>query len=73
MVYTLEAALYNFLTNTSYEAAVLKAINFGDDTDTNAAVTGGLAGIHYGHDTIPEKWLNQLARKEDIERLADYF
>lgn len=33
---------------------VLKAVNLGDDTDTVGAVAGGLAGIYYGADKIPE-------------------
>ena len=51
--------------------AVLKAVNLGDDTDTTAAVTGGLAGLLYGWNTIPDPWLLQLARREDIEDLAE--
>ena len=51
--------------------AVLKAVNLGDDTDTVGAITGGLAGIIYGYDTIPSEWLEVLARKDDIIELAD--
>jgi ADP-ribosyl-[dinitrogen reductase] hydrolase len=41
------------------------------DTDTTGAVTGGLAGLLYGVENIPEKWVQQLARKEDIEDLSE--
>jgi len=34
-------------------------------------VTGGLAGLLYGWNTIPEPWLHQLARRNDIEELAE--
>ena len=40
----LEVAVWCLLTTNSYKEAVLKAVNFGDGTDTVAAVTGGLAG-----------------------------
>ncbi|MCB1157893.1 MAG: ADP-ribosylglycohydrolase family protein [Leptospiraceae bacterium] len=71
VVYTLEAALYCLLTTGSYKEAVLKAVNLGYDTDTTACVVGGPAGLYYGLENIPESWRAQLARKEDIEELAD--
>ncbi|MEU0039854.1 ADP-ribosylglycohydrolase family protein [Streptomyces sp. NPDC006333] len=49
------------LRNTdSYEAAVRAAIDLGGDTDTVAAVTGGLAGAVYGADGIPGRWIEPL-------------
>lgn len=70
VVHTLEAALWCFLTSTSYSQSVLKAVNLGSDTDTTAAVTGGLAGLYYGVEQIPKEWRNQIARKDDIVELA---
>ena len=67
---TLEASLWCLLNSSSYSEAVLKAVNLGSDTDTTAAVTGGLAGIYYGVEDIPTEWLEQIARKEDIITLA---
>ena len=67
---TLEAALWCFLNSSSYPEAVLKAVNLGEDTDTTAAVTGGLAGIYYGVENIPSDWLSQIARKNDIINLS---
>ena len=46
-------------------------MNLGDDTDTVGAITGGLAGIIYGYDTIPSKWIDTLARKDDIIGLGE--
>ncbi len=71
VLHTLEASLWCLLTTSSYREAVLKAVNLGEDTDTTAAVTGGLAGLLYGWNTIPEHWLHQLARRNDIEDLAE--
>jgi ADP-ribosylglycohydrolase len=39
------------------------------DTDTTAAVTGGIAGLLYGCDSIPAEWLNLLAKKTTIDNL----
>ncbi|MFL9905312.1 ADP-ribosylglycohydrolase family protein [Paraburkholderia sp. RL17-337-BIB-A] len=44
----------------SFEDVARTAISFGNDTDTTAAVACGLAGIKYGIDGIPERWLRQL-------------
>ena len=68
---TLEASLWCIFNTTSYKDAVLKAVNLGDDANTVGAITGGLAGIIYGYDTIPSEWLEVLAKKDDIIQLAD--
>jgi ADP-ribosyl-[dinitrogen reductase] hydrolase len=70
VLHTLEASIWCLLTTDSYAEAVLKAINLGADTDTTAAVTGGLAGLHYGFDAIPTDWLTDLAKIDDIESLS---
>lgn len=71
VLHTLEASIWCLLTTTTYKEAVLRAVNLGGDTDTTAAVTGGLAGLLYGHEAIPEEWIEQIARKEDIEDLSE--
>ena len=47
------------------------ATSLGDDTDTIAALTGAMAGIIYGAESIPEQWLFNIARLEDIEKLIE--
>lgn len=54
-----------------YEGTVLKAVNLGGDTDTTGAITGGLAGMYYGVDNIPDKWISAIARKNDINDLCE--
>ncbi len=71
VLHSLEASLWCFLNSESYAEAVLKAVNLGEDTDTTGAVTGGLAGIYYGFENIPEEWVAELVKKEDIENLCD--
>ncbi|MEB3218577.1 MAG: ADP-ribosylglycohydrolase family protein [Nostocales cyanobacterium 94392] len=73
VVHTLEASLWCLLNSISYPEAVLKAVNLGGDTDTTAAVTGGLAGICYGVENIPREWIEQIARKQEIIDLAARF
>lgn len=55
--------------SSSFEEAVLRAVNLGDDTDTNACVTGALAAILYGG--VSEEWLSQLRGREIIDSVLD--
>lgn len=71
VVSTLEASFWCLLKSETYSETVLKAVNLGEDTDTTGAVVGGLAGILYGSENIPEKWIKQLVRKNDIFELAE--
>ena len=73
VVDTLEASIWCLLTTNNYKEAVLKAVNLGSDTDTTAVVTGGLAGLFYGVESIPENWVNLLARKNDIISLCEKY
>jgi ADP-ribosylglycohydrolase len=70
VMHSLQVALHCWLHTTSYEACVIQAIRLGGDTDTNAAIAGGLAGISYGIESIPERWTQDLLRKDDILDLA---
>lgn len=67
VLHTLEASIWCLMNTSSYAEAVLKAVNLGEDTDTTGAVTGGLAGLCYGYQNIPEEWVIMLARNKDIE------
>lgn len=71
VLHSLEASLWCFLNSESYAEAVLKAVNLGEDTDTTGAITGGIAGIYYGYENIPEEWIAELVRKDDIEKLCE--
>lgn len=71
VVHTFEAAIWCLLTTDTYKDCVLKAVNLGRDTDTTAAVAGGLAGALYGYDAIPEEWRNTLLRRDYIEELCE--
>lgn len=73
VVSSLEASLWSFLTTPSYFEAVLTAVNLGHDTDTTAAITGGLAGCYYGYESLPEKWITGLQRSEYIRSLTQAF
>lgn len=68
---TLAAAIWCLTTTTRYADCVLEAVNLGEDTDTTAAVAGGLAGIVYGMGAIPDEWLHLLRGKDVIDRCTN--
>lgn len=68
---SIEAAFWCLLNSKTYEETVLKAVNLGSDTDTTAAIVGGLAGIVYGVDGIPNDWYNSLVKLGQLENLCD--
>ena len=59
-------------TRPDLEEAVCAAANLGGDTDTNAAITGGLAGAWFGFSAIPARWVDALAPglRQDLDILA---
>ncbi|MFZ1730817.1 MAG: ADP-ribosylglycohydrolase family protein [Bacteroidota bacterium] len=71
VLHTLEAAVWCVLSTESYEEAVLVAVNLGGDTDTTACVAGGLAGVVYGMEGIPETWLEALQKSSEVIKIAD--
>ena len=73
VVDSLNIAIYSMLNSTDYASAVLTSVNMGWDTDTFAAITGALAGVYYGYDSIPSRWLAKLRGKEMLERYAKDF
>ena len=74
ILHSLEAAVWCLMNTESYRDCVITAVELGDDTDTVAAIAGGLAGIYYGiggKNGIPEEWINALAKREWIEELIN--
>ena len=70
VVDTLYTAFYSLYHADDYETSILNAVGLGYDTDTAAAVTGTAAGILYGTESIPERWLNILREKDYLEKTA---
>jgi len=73
VISTLIAACWCLHRHADYADAVLEAVNLGDDTDTTAAVTGGLAGLRCGLTGIPRAWVGCLPRRVAVLALAERF
>ena len=69
IVDTLEASFWCLLTNSSYEDTIIEAVNLGQDTDTIAAICGSMAGIIYGMNSFPSRWLDKLQQKDYLFNL----
>lgn len=68
---TLQAAMWCFLNTSSFEDALVAAVNLGGDTDTIGAVCGALSGACYGLGEIPLRWQQPLAGRLEIIELAE--
>lgn len=67
---TLKCALYALGNYNSFEDTLIHVVNRGGDADT----IGAIAGVKYGYDAIPERWINDLHKetKEELDELAEY-
>lgn len=68
VVKSLEAALWAFHDANTFEEAVLKAVNLGDDADTTGAICGQVAGAYWGESGISELLRAGLARMDMLEK-----
>lgn len=67
VVKSLEAAVWAFHDAGTFEEAVLRAVNLGDDADTTGAICGQLAGAYWGESGISESLRSGLARMDMLE------
>jgi ADP-ribosyl-[dinitrogen reductase] hydrolase len=68
VVKSLEASLWAFHDADTFEEAVLRAVNLGDDADTTGAICGQLAGAFWGESGISESLRSGLARMDMLEK-----
>ena len=69
----LEAALWCLDRHDTFTECILEAVNLGGDTDTTAAVCGGLAGIRCGFSGLPGSWRDALPRQAYLRDLIQDF
>ena len=66
VIHSLEASLWSFYHTNTFEEAILKSVNLGDDADTVGAITGQLVGAFYGVDGIPDEHIEGLSKSDEI-------
>ncbi|MDO4996412.1 MAG: ADP-ribosylglycohydrolase family protein [Bacilli bacterium] len=70
VVDTLEACIWTTLKTSSYEESIVEAVSLGDDTDTIGAITGSMTATVYGVESIPDRWLSKVKRKDYVENIV---
>ena len=60
-----------FAGATSYQQTIERAVAYGNDTDTTAAIAGGLAGIRWTVDGVPSAWLDGMRGRDVADPLVD--
>ena len=67
----LEAAAWCAIFAADAEQAIVDAVNLAGASASLGSLAGGVAGVHWGVDGLPERWLAELAEREKIEQLAE--
>ena len=70
---TLNAAIWAVENSQSFEHAVLKAVNLGDDADTVGAVAGQIAGAIYGYSRMPKHLKAGLVDERKLYVTSQFF
>ena len=70
VVDTLETVFWVILNTNNYQQAIVGAINLGGDSNTIGGLVGSIAGILYGVDSIPSKWIDSLKKKDLINNIV---
>ncbi|KAM0424508.1 hypothetical protein ACHAPT_010222 [Fusarium lateritium] len=67
---SLSVAVAALLDERDFEDLVVDVVRIGKDTDTNAAIAGGLLGARDGEGAIPESWKEKLQFGGEFRRVA---
>jgi ADP-ribosyl-[dinitrogen reductase] hydrolase len=67
----LGAVVEGFADGAGFKETVLRAVNLGGPADAVGALSGQLAGAHYGVESIPAAWVAATAHRSMIADLAD--
>ncbi|WP_168122009.1 ADP-ribosylglycohydrolase family protein [Paenibacillus sp. HB172176] len=70
VVHSMAWSMHHLLRSDSFEAVIQGAANKGGDSDTIAAIAGGLAGMYYGYEAIPARYKESILIRERLEHTA---
>ncbi len=63
----MQVGLWCLNCDEDLESALIRIVNAGGDTDTNAAVAGAVLGARYGASAIPQRWLGCVPDRGRID------
>ena len=67
----LAISLYCALAASSFESALVLAVNHDGDSDSTGSITGNILGALLGEAVIPSRWLEPLEARDILEQMAD--
>jgi ADP-ribosyl-[dinitrogen reductase] hydrolase len=67
---TMHWVLYWLINRDSYADVVVGAANEGYDSDTVAAIAGGLAGLACGYEALPKEYYESLLNKQELDEIS---
>lgn len=70
---TLSSALWCLWHAETFEDGLLKIVNEGGDSDTNAAISCAVLGARFGFDSIPSKYIETLYYKKEYDNIVSSF
>lgn len=70
VVHTMGWVLHWLLRCESFEDVVISATNMGEDSDTIAAIAGGLKGLEVGYHQLPSRFTEKILCADELEKLA---
>ena len=65
IVNTMNVVMWSIRNTDTFRDAIIRSANVRGDTDTNASITGAIAGALYGFNEIPQAWLVYLNKKNE--------
>lgn len=68
---TAQAAYWLALNAIDFEEGLVRAVNLGGDAATLGAIAGILLGARFGEHAIPERWMEQVTLRKELETVAD--
>ncbi|TCS81041.1 ADP-ribosylglycohydrolase family protein [Tepidibacillus fermentans] len=71
VVHTFLWVLHLLLQYSTVEEVIIEAANMGGDSDTIAAISGGLMGLDKGYESIPKRFTEKLLLKRELNDLAN--
>lgn len=73
VVDTLEAFFYCFINSDNFNQTLIGAVNLGGQASTLGGLCAGVAAIYYGYDSIPEKYLDNLQKKDYLLKMGNTY
>ncbi|MCP1146058.1 ADP-ribosylglycohydrolase family protein [Lysinibacillus endophyticus] len=70
VVNSMKWVLYWLLNSDTFEEVIIGATNMGGDSDTIAAIAGGLKGLEVGYEKLPNHYKDKLLDKAKLNELA---